>query len=462
MAQAELLQVSNKFIETLLFCNDLWYVSKVRVQNIKRDRKVLYMKKRSLALLLCMMMAVTAAACGNGEKKNAVDGTENVESDGTEETEGQKTASSEYTGARSSEFDLAYEDYVTLPDYSKIEVSISGDYEVEDSDVDDYITQMFEYYGPYYEADESKTVIEEGDIVDVDYVGKKDGVAFDGGSAENQIIDVSNNCSVKGSSYIEGFTDGLLGASVGDVVDCKVTFPEEYQSEELAGQEVVFTFTVNAIEKEITQDQMDDAFVEKNFGAESVSAMEEEVLSYLKDSAEYNKSNDTYTAIQDWLRENSKVEVPEDYLAARVSEYEYNFVQQNCSDGTSLEDYLSQTYGYTYDQAIELWTDYMKENVELEFILIAISQKEGLTLDEEEYAAYVSNLISNSSSAYGTTFEDEEALYDMYGMGDAAAGEEYLRRIYVANLALDELKEKATVNVVPAEESTEEPTEAAE
>lgn len=416
------------------------------------------MKKRLVALLLCMTTVASLTACGSNDE--TVDGTEIVED--TEAVEEGTETASEYTGKRSGEFDLDYASYVTLADYSNIEVTISGDYEVEDADVADYISQMFEYYGPYYVDDDTKTVIEEGDIVNVDYVGKMDGEAFDGGSAENQIIDVSNNSSVSGTTYIDGFTDGLIGASVGDEIDCNVTFPEDYQSEDLAGQEVVFTFTINAIEKEITQDQMDDAFVSENFGVESVAEMEEEVRSYLESTAEYNESNDTYTAIQDWLIENCEVEIPEDYLNARVAEYQYNFEQQNCSDGTSLEDYLSTYYGYTLEEAVELWTEYMEENVKLEFILTTISQKEGLELDEDEYATYISNLISNSSSTYGTSFEDEDALYSFYGMGHSDEGETYLRRIYVANLALDQLKENATVTVTEETDSTEEATEAVE
>lgn len=412
------------------------------------------MKKRTLALLLCMATAATLTACG--DKDGAVGETE-----ATEAVEATETAS-EYTGKRSGEFDLDYDKYVTLADYSNIEVSISGDYDVDDTDVEDYITQMFDYYGPYYEADDSKTVIEDGDIVNVDYVGKLDGEAFDGGTAENQNIDVTNNCAAGGStSYIDGFTDGLVGASVGDEIDCDVTFPDDYQNTDLAGKAVVFTFTINSIQKEITQDQMTDDFVADNFGVDSVDAMNEQVKTYLESTAEYNESNDTYTAIQDWLKENCTVEVPDDYLEARVAEYQYNFEQQNCSDGTSLEDYLSTTYGYTLDQAKELWTEYMKENVELEFILTVISEKEGIELDEDDYQTYVSKLISNSSSTYGTSFEDEDELYSFYGMGHADEGEAYLRRIYVANLALDKLKENATVTVTEAAEDTES-TEAVE
>ena len=78
---------------------------------------------------------------------------------------------------------------------------------------------------------------------------------------------MSNNSSTSGSAYIDGFTDGLIGASVGDVIDSNVTFPDEYPNNpDLAGKEVVFTFTVNSIQKEVTMDTMDDEFALEQFG----------------------------------------------------------------------------------------------------------------------------------------------------------------------------------------------------
>lgn len=414
----------------------------------ERDRKVTYyMKKKIIAMMLCMTTMLTLAGCG--DKKGSTDSTEEVLSE-TESTE-----VGTYTGKRSGEFDINVNDYVTLCDYSKIDVTITGDYAVEDSDVSDYIDQMFTYYGPFYEADDSKNTVEEGDIVNVNYVGKLNGEAFDGGTAEDQNIDVTNNCAAGGqTSFIEGFTAGLMGASVGDTVDCDVTFPEDYQEASLAGQAVVFTFTVNSIQKEITVDDMTDDFVAANFGPESVDAMNQEVTSYLQSSAEYTKNNDTFEAIQNWLIENCTVEVPEDYLEARVGEYQANFVAQNCSDGTSLEDYLSTYYGYTVDQAIEKWTEYMTNNIKLEFILQAVAEKEKIEINEDEYKTYVTNLISNSqNSQNGQSFADEAALYDFYGNGHADEGEAYLRKIYTSNLALENLKEKTTVTEAPAEDT---------
>lgn len=413
------------------------------------------MKRKVIALMLCMTTLLTVAGCG--DKKGSTDATEEVLTD-TESTE-----TGYYTGKRSGEFDIDVNDYVKLCDYSNIDVTITGDYDVDDSDVSNYMDQMFAYYGPFYEADDSKTTVSDGDIVNVDYVGKLDGEAFDGGTASDQNIDVSNNCAAGGkTSYIDGFTDGLMGAKVGDTVDCNVTFPEDYQEESLAGKEVVFTFTVNSIQKEITQDEMTDDFVKENFKVDSLDAMKEEVISYLQNAADYNRSQDTYDAIQNWLVDHCEVEVPQDYLEARVGEYQANFVAQNCSDGTSLEDYLNTNYGYTVDQAVEKWTDYMTKNIKLEFILEAIAQKEKIEIDEDEYASYIQKLISNSSSTSSKTFEDEDALYEFYGSGHKDEGEAYLRKIYLANLALDQLKENANVTEAPATDESTEATEAVE
>ena len=86
-----------------------------------------------------------------------------------------------------------------------------------------------------------KSVVESGDTVNIDFEGKKDGVAFDGGTSQGY------NLTIGSGSFIDGFEDGLIGVNVGDTVDLNLTFPEGYQNADLAGQDVVFTVTVNFI-----------------------------------------------------------------------------------------------------------------------------------------------------------------------------------------------------------------------
>lgn len=406
--------------------------------------------------MLCAMMAVTALGCGN-KKNNAIEGTEAAEAvNSTENAE--STSAVEY---ESLSYDLNPSDYVTLCDYSKVPVTITGDYDVDDQDAKDYFEQMFSYYGPFYVADDTKTTVGEGDIVNVDYVGKLDGEAFDNGSAEDQNIDVDNNCSAgsQSSSFIDGFTDDLKGASVGDVIDSDVTFPDNYGNADLAGKQVVFTFTVNSIQKEMTLDDVDDEFAQKQFQADTVDDMYAQIKTFLENTASSNKDSDTYAAVQQYLLDNCKVDIPEDYLTARVNDYEKQFVQNNCDgDDSKLEDYVSKQYNMTLDEVRQEWRSGMEKNISMEFITGAIAAKEGTELDEDGFSSYVQTLMSNNS------LSSEEDLYKNYGYGDAAYGEKYLRQIYVDNLALQSVKDNAEVTVeAPAEtESTEsaEPQEA--
>jgi len=413
------------------------------------------MKKKVVVLMLCTMMAVTALGCG-GKKNDTAEGTEVAESvNGTETAEGTETVEYE-----SPSYDLDPSDYVTLCDYSKVPVTITGDYDVDDQDAKDYFEQMFSYYGPFYVADDTKTTVGEGDIVNVDYVGKLDGVAFDNGSAEDQNIDVDNNCSAgsQSSSFIDGFTDDLKGASVGDVIDSDVTFPDNYGNADLAGKQVVFTFTVNSIQKEMTLDDVDDDFAQKQFQADTVDDMYAQIKSFLENQASSNKDSDTYTAVQEYLLENCKVDIPEDYLTARVNDYEKQYVQNYCDgDASKLEDYVSSQYNMTLDEVRQEWKSGMEKNISMEFITGAIAAKEGTELDEDGFSSYVQTLMSNNS------LSSEDDLYKNYGYGDAAYGEKYLRQVYVDNLALQSVKDNADVTVeAPAETESTEGTESAE
>mgnify|MGYP002510404092 CR=1 FL=1 len=122
------------------------------------------MKKRTVALMLCAMMAFGAAGCGSDQDGSA-GGTELVES--TEAAGADNTADTNVISA-SGAFDLKGSDYVKLCDYNAISVTITGDYDVDDAAVQEYFKSMFESYGPFYTEDTEKKVIEEGDIVNVD------------------------------------------------------------------------------------------------------------------------------------------------------------------------------------------------------------------------------------------------------------------------------------------------------
>ena len=199
---------------------------------------------------------------------------------------------------------------------------------------------------------------------------------------------------------------------------------------------------------------VDDAFAKEQFNADTVEDMYAQMQTYLERAAESTKLSDTYSAIHNYLLENCTVEIPEDYLNARVNDYQTQFVNNYLAgDASKLEEYLSTNYGRTLEEAREEWKSGMEQNISLEFIMEAIAEKENVTLDEEGYATYIQNLISNNG------FASEEALYQQYGYDDAAYGEAYLRQIYVDNLALDKIRETATVTETNAADASAESTE---
>lgn len=400
-------------------------------RGLQKGKEVNDMKKKVVALLLSTVLVMTLGGCGSNAE-NAADSTEEpIEST---ETAGEPSAS----GA----FDLNAADYVTLCDYESIAVTISDEFEMSDEALDTYIASWMEYAGPFYKEVEGRTVIEEGDIVKLDYVGKLDGVAFDGGTAKDQLIDVYKNASADGTTYIDGFTDGIKGAAVGDVVDCDVTFPENYGNEDLAGKDVVFTFTIHSIQEPMSFADFDDAYVSENFDVENVTELTNQLKEALTNQLEYYRWYEISNQVQSYLQDNCTVEVPEDYLAARVTDYRRQFIDYYCGgDEEQLDEVAGTYFGNTAEELEESWKDDQRSGIELELILGAIAAELEISVDEEEYGDYVEDMVSSGG------YESAAALYELYGYGDAEYGERYLRDIYLCNLALEQLTKKADVTV---------------
>ena len=132
-------------------------------------------------------------------------------------------------------------DYVTLLDYSHME--LSDEIIPSDEAVQSQIDKTLSSYTKTNQITDEDRLIEDGDTVNIDYVGKIDGTAFDGGSTNGQGTDLE----IGSGSYIDDFEDQLVGAHPGDEVEVTVTFPDNYDAADLAGKEAVFDVTVNGI-----------------------------------------------------------------------------------------------------------------------------------------------------------------------------------------------------------------------
>lgn len=330
------------------------------------------------------------------------------------------------------------EEYVTLGDYQTMSVELDSP-EVTEDDVRAYVESMLAYYPEYETVD--KTVVEEGDTVDIDYQGLLDDVAFEGGTASGAKLTIGSG------RFIAGFEEGLIGANVGDSLDLNLTFPDPYSSNpDLAGQEVVFKVTVNAIVQPVamTYDGLTDEYVSANLGYETVQAMKDELMEYLTNQKQSNAESNKRSAIISNLTENCPVSaLPEGLLDERVAKYKEQ-MEAMCQEQyqMSLSEYLESQNQSEEDFNTEI-VNYMEENIRLELILTAIAKAEGLEIDEEGYQTYVDSMVNN----YG--FEDEKGLYEEYG-------EDYIRTSYLCNKAMDYLVENVKVTYKGADAAGEE------
>jgi len=381
------------------------------------------MKKKIIMSMLLLCLACATAGCGDKSDKSPA-------------------------GSKSTDIAYNVDDFVTLGDYMDVEVTLNEeDYQVTDENLSQYAEDMISYF-KVYTKDDSKTEVGENDVIDVDYVGKKDGEAFEGGSAQNQIIDVANNYNpVTNSGYIEGFTSGLAGAKVGDVVDCKVTFPEDYQVEDLAGQEVTFTFTINSVQRPAKLEDLNDDLAKMYFQVDTKEEFMKQIKTVLEAQMEMNRQSDIRMEVIDKVTEKCDVkELPQGLLEARVDEYLAGVEKKYCSDGTSMEEYVKNSYGTTLEEYEKNITSTMEENIKQEMVFEAIAKKEDMEFDEEGYKNYISNLVQNGK------YDSEDSLYETYGP-DKEAGKAYLEKIYLQQKACQKIVENTKVNYKEKENS---------
>jgi FKBP-type peptidyl-prolyl cis-trans isomerase (trigger factor) len=416
------------------------------------------MKKRIIAMMLGMTMVFTAVGCGDSKS----DSTENssagstesssTENDGTESGSTTENAddSTEDTGLTSLQMGVVAADQVTeLCDYSAVPVSLSSDYEVTDAIVEEQVLEILESYGIAVKEVTDHTVVQDGDYVNVDYTGYQDGEAFSGGSATDVYLDVSNNMSVGGTTgFIDGFCDGLLGAEVGSTIDCDVTFPEDYGVDSLNGQTVVFEFVINGIYAAAGLDEIEDSAISEAFGEDYDINTMDELLEFIRTYLESSQSSAVVSEVKSYVVENSTVDIPEDYLAARLKEYEDSFASIYCTDGQTLEEYFETNLGMTLKEAEESLRTYLEEQITVEFAFTVIADEIGVEMDEDEYASYVESLLSGNYADFST----EDELYEYLGVGSIEDGMSYLRVLYRMNKAIDYVAENAVVTYTADED----------
>ena len=287
--------------------------------------------------------------------------------------------------------------------------------------------------------------VKEGDTVNIDYVGKLDGVEFDGGSGSYDLV-------IGSHSFIEGFEEGLIGAEKGDTLDLNLTFPEKYHAPNLAGKEVVFTVTVNKI-SEYKVPELNDDYVRSlnkidkfNNAITSVDDYKEYVKANLEEKRESTYRETVIAACLNKLLEEStfKGEIP----AAMKAQYNDSMTRMlqyyALMNYMKLKDLMIKAYQATEDNYMDMISDMANSQMKRDIILQAIADEKDLNPDEEEIEKAVTDYV-----------ESEETVQSVDQVGRYAR--EFLRDELMRNKVYNWLVDHANV-----EEPSEEKDDAAE
>lgn len=399
------------------------------------------MKKKLALMCMAGVMVVSMSACGSGKSDpDAQETAQTVEETQTDTALEERTDSGQpteiervsdredYVGLQ----DLDIEEYITLADYKSMKVSAVKP-AVDDAAITEYIDSEL------LVGEITDRAVEEGDVTDIDFVGRKDGVAFDGGTASGYRLIIGSG------GFIPGFEDGLVGVMPGETVDLNLAFPDPYQyNPDLAGQEVVFTVTVNFIEgsaayETVTPEELEQLGLPYKTKAEVWEAGKKDVE---KNAEETFAANARSAVVQKLVEESAAQSIPEYLVEEEVQNY--NFYMQSIAAmyGMDLESFLDTVAGLTqeeYDsQANEMCTEIVKQYLVME----AVARAEGIEITDE--------MIYERA--------DEEAVEYGYASGDALideAGYTTYRMSIVQEQVIERLMGIVSVEEEAAQEAAE-------
>ncbi len=315
--------------------------------------------------------------------------------------------------------------YVKVGDYRNLDV-VYSETEITEDIVDyaylNFLSDYAEAVDPsYYETERE---VRDGDIISLDFCGKKDGVAFEGGTATGYILEIGSG------TFIPGFEEGLIGVMPGEEVDLDLTFPESYQSAELAGQAVVFTCTVQGI---VTIDSILATANDNLEPGQNPIKTEEDLrdlcrTELLKQSADYamqDLESQILNALPALVTELQ--EMPAD-LKTSYDDLTLQSITNMAATyyGMDPETLLSYN-GMTVDDYIAM---YSYPQLLSDAALYCIAAENGMLPTEEEYAQLMSDYIAESGMSQDLVFAElSEEQYRVYFLEEKVM--DYLKELYV-------------------------------
>ena len=324
------------------------------------------MKKRIIALMLCMTTILAFNGCGKAKTQDTEQSTEK--------------AQATYNGPSSAQMDIDLEKQVSkLADYKGIDVTISGNYDVKDEDMERNIMSLLSYYGITGIEIKDRDTVQKGDYVKVDYTGYLDGEAFDGGKGENYPLTIGSH------SFIDTFEEQMIGMNIGEEKELNVTFPEDYHAENLKGKPATFKVTVKEI-KEKQLPELDDDFAQDVSDFDTLAEYKDDLKKKIAERKESEAKAKKESEAIEKVVEAAKMDIPQAMIDTQVNRMLEDFAMRLQQQGLSVEQYFQYT-GMTADKIMEEMKPEAVKRIKNSLVLEAVAKAENIEVSEEEFEA---------------------------------------------------------------------------
>ena len=294
-------------------------------------------------ILLSLLLVFCVAACGKSEEKK---------------------------------YDYNFSEYVTIGQFKGIEVP-AKELETTREEAVETIYSFLAQNQAVSKMPVTDRPVKNGDFVNIDYEGLRDGVAFKGGTAKGVELEIGSD------TYIDGFEEGLIGANIGDTVALNLTFPEKYpQNTDLEGQPVVFNVKINSI-KAYSYPEIDEEFLKENF---SEYTSPEVFIEDIRKSCSQDKKINYVQEVM--FGSATIIKYPEKELKEFEDGLKDMYQQYADSYGIKIEEFVENYVGIKYDDFVSEATLYAQEQVKTQIVCLAIAEREGIALSTEEFDSY--------------------------------------------------------------------------
>ena len=380
------------------------------------------MKRKAYLAALAMCVILAVSGCGDKEEAGS-------ETTATEASQEENTDSEEVEATPEPNVDADghtrlvsvdnVEKYVTIADYKGIVVDNTVA-KVTDEDVDNRVVENLQ--NNREEVTDENATVQDGDVATINFVGTKDGVAFEGGTANNYDLTIGSG------TMIPGFEEGIVGMKKGETKDVTVTFPENYQSTDLAGQEAVFQITVQAIKR---APELTDDWVAANTDVKTIDEYKATVRTQLEEEAAQQAENSRRSTAWNTVYTNSEVvEYPEKDVEDAVKTFKSQAEAYAKQAGMELEAFV-ESQGISMDDFEEQCQQYAQAKVKQNLIIQGIMDAEGMTLEDADSLAIQDKFVQQYASG------DLAALIDGYGQ---VAVDEAIGVLRVQNFIVENAK----------------------